>query len=39
MSVNWVDCGTCYKKTEDTELGGIELQRSNFFFFFKWGFM
>ena len=36
MSVNWVSCGTCFTKTEGTELGGIELQRfSNFFF--KWG--
>ena len=29
MSVNWVACGMCYTKTEDTELGGIELQRSS----------
>ena len=29
MSVNWVACGTCYRKTEGTELGGIELQRSS----------
>ena len=27
MSVNWVVCGTYSKKTEGTELGGIELQR------------
>ena len=32
-SVNWVSCGTCYTKTEGTELGGIELQRSSIFFF------
>ena len=32
MSVNWVACGTCYTKTEGTELGGIELQRSSNFF-------
>ena len=32
MSVNWVACCTCYTKTEDTELGGIELQRSSNFF-------
>ena len=30
MSVHWVACGTCYTKTEGTELGGIELQRSSF---------
>ena len=24
-SVHWVACGTCYTKTESTELGGIEL--------------
>ena len=29
MSVIWVACGTCYTKTEGTELGGIELQRSS----------
>ena len=32
MSVNWVACGTCYTKTEGTELGSIELQRSSNFF-------
>ena len=26
MSVNWVACGTCYTKTEGTELDGVELQ-------------
>ena len=25
VSVNWVACGTCYTKTEGTELGGVEL--------------
>ena len=25
MSVNWVAYGTCYTKTEGTELGGTEL--------------
>ena len=25
VGVNWVGCGTCYTKTEGTELGGIEL--------------
>ena len=34
-SVHWVACDTCYTKTEGTELGGIELQRSSYFF--KWG--
>ena len=29
MSVHWVACGTCYSKTEGTELGGIELHRSS----------
>ena len=29
MSVNWVAWDTCYTKTEGTELGGIELQRSS----------
>ena len=29
MSVHWVACGRCYSKTEGTELGGIELQRSS----------
>ena len=24
VSINWVACGTCYTKTEGTELGGIE---------------
>ena len=28
MSVSWVAYGTCYTKTEGTELGGIELQCS-----------
>ena len=32
MSVKCVACGTCYTKTEGTELGGIELQCSNNFF-------
>ena len=32
MSVNWVACGTCYTKTEGTEVGSIELQRSSIFF-------
>ena len=32
MSVHWVTCGTCYSKTEGTELGGIELYRSSHFF-------
>ena len=32
MSVHWVACGTCYTKTEGTELGGVELQRFNHFF-------
>ena len=32
MSVHWVACGTCYSKTEGTELGGIELQHSSHFF-------
>ena len=27
MSVNWVACGTCYTKTEGTELGGIDVDR------------
>ena len=31
MSVHWVACDTCYTKTEGTELGGIELQRSSNF--------
>ena len=31
VSVNWVACGTCYTKTEGTELGGVEL-----YFFLKW---
>ena len=35
MNVNWVACGTCYTQIEGTELGGIELQRSSYFF--KWG--
>ena len=26
MSRHWVACGKYYTKTEDTELGGIELQ-------------
>ena len=25
-SIHWVACGTCYRKSEDTELCGIELQ-------------
>ena len=29
MSEHWVACGTCYTKTEGTELGGIELKRSS----------
>ena len=41
MSVHWVACGMCYTKTEGTELGGIELQRSSccccFFFFISSG--
>ena len=32
VCVNWVACGTCYTKTEGTDLGGIELQRSSNFF-------
>ena len=32
IRVHWVACGTCYSKTEGTELGGIELQRSSHFF-------
>ena len=32
MSLHWVACGTCYSKTEGTELDGIELQRSRQFF-------
>ena len=32
MSVHWVACGTCYSKTEGTELGGIKLQRTRQFF-------
>ena len=32
MSVHWVAYGTCYSKTDGTELGGIELQRSWQFF-------
>ena len=31
MSVHWVACGTCYSKSEGTELGGIELHRSRQF--------
>ena len=31
MSVQWVACGTCYSKTEGTDLGGIKLQRSSQF--------
>ena len=30
MSVNWVYCGTCYTKSQDTELGGIEGAESGF---------
>ena len=29
MSVHRVACGTCYTKTQGTDLGGIELQRSS----------
>ena len=29
-TVNWVTCGTCYTKTEGTELGGIEGAESGF---------
>ena len=32
ISEHWVACGTCYSKTEGTELGGSELQRSSQFF-------
>ena len=32
MRVHWFACGTCYSKTEGTELGGIKLQRSRKFF-------
>ena len=32
LSVHWVACGTCHLKTEGTELGDIELQRSRQFF-------
>ena len=32
MSVHWVACDTRYTKTEGTDLGGIELQRSSYFF-------
>ena len=32
MSVHWVACGSCYSKTEGTELGGIKLQPSRQFF-------
>ena len=32
MRLHWVACGTCYSKTEGTELRGIELQRSRQFF-------
>ena len=30
VSVNWVYCGTCYTKSQDTELGGIEGAESGF---------
>ena len=30
MSVNWVAGGTCYTKTEDTELGGFEGTETGF---------
>ena len=30
VSVNWVACGTCYTKTEGTELGGIEGVETGF---------
>ena len=29
MSVNWIARGTCYTKTEGTELGGIEQPHSS----------
>ena len=32
MSVSWAAHGTCYTKTEGTELGDIELQCSSNFF-------
>ena len=32
MNVNWASYDTCNTKTEGTELGGIELQRSSYFF-------
>ena len=32
MSINLVACGTRYTGTDGTELGGIELQRSSYFF-------
>ena len=30
MSENWVVCGTCFTKTEGTELGGIEGAETGF---------
>ena len=30
VSVDWVACGTCYTKAEDTELGGIEGAETGF---------
>ena len=29
LSIHWVACGTCYRKSEGTELCGIELQHSS----------
>ena len=31
MGINWVARGTCYTKTEGTELGGIEGAETGFF--------
>ena len=30
VSVTWVACGTCYTKTEGTEVGGIEAAETGF---------
>ena len=29
LSIHWVACGTCYRKSEGTELCGIEIQHSS----------
>ena len=29
LSIHWVACGTCYRKSEGTELCAIELQHSS----------